>query len=52
MKCKAKDLCDDLILLGVTEINFDFSGFALVIADELKYRGVKVTDTRKMRFKK
>ncbi len=48
MKCKIKDLIDDLVnVLDVTEITMDNSGVMIVIEDALKQKGIKVNIKRK-----
>ena len=48
MKCKIKDLIDDLVnVLGVTEITMDNAGLGIAISDALKHKGVKVNTKRK-----
>ncbi len=46
MKCKLKDMCDDLIELGLTKISFNVTGVGLMLADVLKEKGVEVEELR------
>ena len=51
MKCQVKDLCDDLVELGITEITMSFSGLGLAIADYLTDKGIKVNSIKSNKFK-
>jgi len=46
-KCKLKDLVDDLIQLGVTEIKLDTTGLGLCASDMMKERGIFVKEWRR-----
>ena len=46
-KCKIKDLCEDLITLGVTKITIENIGLNIVIIDYLKEKDVKVNTYRR-----
>ena len=41
-KCKLKDIADDLIQLGVTDIRLDIDGIGLGVAHYLDNKGINI----------
>lgn len=45
-KCKLRDMVDDLVQLGITEIRMDVTGLSDMIAEVLSERGITVDKYR------
>ena len=45
-KCKLKDMADDLIQLGVTDIRLDIDGIGLGVAHYLDNKGINIKGYR------
>jgi len=45
-KIKMKDFVEECVRYGITKLTMDFSGFGLVVANNLQLQGIEVTNAR------